>query len=224
MAFVGGSYGLTNLYKSAYAQEFPSTVKFAEAGSTQGYSGSVGFGYTLFKAMLFKVGVEALYPAQVKSSTGANSSGTPYVSLSNETFAIVPQANLEFFLKSTSTTRFYFGLGAGYAYANLKNTVSVTTAGTTALGISDYIEEGAGNALMYAGYAGFEFGLVDNIDLATELGYRSLLVKSYTSSRDTRAPHEQVSKGSVLKNADGTNRTTDLGGAWVGLTLRFWIK
>lgn len=222
--YIRGSYGLNKLQKQAYKPGFPASVDFPDHGGVnQAYSADFGFSLTTKNAFNIKLGVELLYPQLSKEVSGVNASGTQLLSVTSEVYSVIPQLNLEVFLEKTPKWRWFAGGGVGYAVATIKNTVSMTASGTSSLGVSDYIEEGTGWGLMSQLFTGIEFPFFDNVALSLEAGYRILTVSQYSSNRDSTTALGGVAKGNTLRNVDGTDRSTDLGGPWASATLRLYI-
>jgi hypothetical protein len=223
--YLRGTYGFTKLQEMAYQSGFPTTVVFDSSGSAStAYSGEFGLAFTSPHAMTFRLGVELLSPAQQTGVQGKDSTGTTLLSLDSQVYSIIPQANFEFFVKKGATWRWYFGGGAGYAVTTFKNTVTMTSAGQTALGVGNYIEEGTGWGIMGQAITGYEFSIFDTVSLSFDLGYRYLVVNNYTANRDYVAPAGTFTTGNPVKNVDGSARSTDLSGFFAGATFRFYIN
>jgi hypothetical protein len=223
--YLRGTFGTNSLQRNAYAPGMPTTVSFSGAnGVSQQYSGEFGVLLIPRPTFALRIGVELLSPAATMGAGGVSSSGTPLFSLDSQVFSVIPQGNLEIFFKKTASARFYAGGGGGYAVTTLKNTYTMTPAGTTALGVQSYIEEASAFGLMGQVFTGFEFSFFDNIGLAFDIGYRYLVVNNYTANRNATTAIGAVTTGGTIKNNDGTNRSTDLSGLIAGIALRIYFN
>lgn len=225
--YLRGTYGYTNLQGYGYQPSFPPSVAFpGGAGATnasQSYSGEIGIAYTTPKACTLRFGVELLYPAQLTGVVGTNAAGAALFSLTSQVYSVIPQVNLEYFVKKGANARVYVGGGTGYAVTTLKNTVSMTPQGNTTLGITDYIEEATGWGIMGQGFTGVEFAFFDNVATSFDVGYRYLVVNNYTTNRGFQSPAGNFASGNPLKNFDGSGRYTDLGGLFATINFRIYI-
>jgi hypothetical protein len=220
-AYIRGEFGLNKLQKNGYAPGFPSNVDFPNSdGVNQNYSGEFGFAWTT--GITTRLGVELLYPQLTKDLEG-RVGGVDMLSVTSQVYAVIPQINFEIPMKRSDTVRFYFGGGAGYALATLKNTVTMTPAGTAFTGVTDYIEEGSGFGLMGQGFVGFEFAFFDNVGMSFDGGYRYLVINNYTSNRSANTVRGRIETGNPIRNVDGTNRVTDLSGPWAAATFRIYF-
>jgi hypothetical protein len=224
--YLRGTGGFCNLQRGAYAPGFPSSVVFNDSNSTTySYSAELGFAYTSPKAYTLRVGVELLYPNSSASTTGYNSSNAALFNLSSKMYSVIPQANVEIFLKKKPNYRIYLGLGGGYALTTFTNTVTMTAAGSSAYGEGSYTESASGNGIMGQGYLGLEFPAFDNVAFSFDLGYRYLKVSGYTANGGyTSLNGTTTTTGGAVVNADGTARTTDLGGASGAFNLRIYFN
>jgi hypothetical protein len=132
-------------------------------------------------------------------------------------------ASAEFPIWKSNSSRLQLGGGLGYAFVYLDQTYKMTAAGTSALGVSDYIEKASTQTLAWKLFLSGETELVDTTTLTLEFGYRSVKVGALQSSKDTTAIVGSEPQGSDLKNMDGTNRAFDLGGAYGSLLFRFYL-
>ncbi len=220
--YLKGSLGMTMLQKTAYQTGFQPTVLFnGNDGVNTAYSGEAGLAFTSPRNFTLRLGVELFYPSLTKDLDGADSSGNKLLTITSQVYAVIPQVNLEFFVKQGAKYHYYIGGGAGYAITTLKNTVTISSA---SVGVSDFIEEGSGWALMGQGYAGVEFAFFDSVGFSFDAGYRYLFVDNYKSNRDSVTPTGTYYKGNQIKNYDGTNRATNLSGPWVSGTFRIYFN
>jgi hypothetical protein len=132
-------------------------------------------------------------------------------------------ASAEFPIWKSPSSRLQLGGGLGYAFVYLDQTYTMTSAGTSALGVSDYIEKASTQTLAWKLFLSAETELVDTTTITLEVGYRSVKVGAIQSSKDTEAIVGSEPKGSDLKNMDGSNRAFDLGGAYGSVLFRFYL-
>jgi hypothetical protein len=216
--------GLNSLQRNAYAPGEPNTVSFTDNnGVNSQISVEIGVAFTKPKAFTTRFGVEVLYPYTASGVTGKNSGGAPLFSLNSQIYSIIPQLNFEYFVKQKDNWRIYLGGGAGYALTTLQNSYTMTPQGQSTLGVGSYSEVATGTSIMGQGFLGFEFLAFDNVTLAFDMGYRYLDVNNYTASGGFASPQGQVAQGAPIKNADGTNRDTNLSGGFASVNFRFYF-
>ena len=216
--YLRGTFGTSNLQREAYQPGVPSSVSFSSSsGVSQGFSGEIGVLIIPSPSFAWRFGVEVINPQGTTGAGGLSATGTPLFSVDSQVYSIVPQGNIEIFLKKSPTWRYYVGGGAGYAVTTFKNTYTMTSAGVAQLGVQNYIEEASGFGLMGQGFTGFEFSFFDNVGLSLDIGYRYLVVNNYTSNRNVITPIGTLSTGGAIKNNDGSNRITDLSGFFLPL-------
>lgn len=195
-----------------------------EAKTDYSYSGEIGMLFGMGESVRVRLGVELIQHFPIKDATGTNASGTERFQLESSTTVFNPNVAFEMTYAAAGNTRYFFELGAGYADVTVEN--RYTMAATSDLGIGDYNEK-----LTALGYSGtFAFGLetlfVDNTTFSLVAGYRYLPVPElkYKGDAITAQSPSGVAKGDVAKNHDGSNRSLDLSGIFVGLSLRFYLN
>jgi hypothetical protein len=221
-SYVRGTGGLSSLQREAYAGGMPSNISFNDNNqTTEAFSGEIGFSYTNPSVATFRLGVELLYPYVPGGSTGSTGTLSQFT-LATQAYSIIPQVNAEIFLKKKPTYRIYLGLGSGYALTTIKNTYTMTSG--SSLGLNNYIEQGTGSGIMGQGYLGIEFPAFDNVSFSFDVGYRYLVVNNFTASGGYTSPLGTFNQGSPIVNADGSNRSVNLGGVFAAVNLRFYFN
>ncbi len=223
--YLRGGFGLNNLQKYAYQPGFPTSVTFADSdGVNQTYSAEFGFSFITGK-LCTRLGVELLYPQLTSGLSGKNASGTQLLSITSQVYSLVPKIDFEFAFKETPTSKVYGGIGAGYAMTTIKNSVTMTAAGSAAFpGVTDYIEEGSGSGYLGEVFFGFEWAFFDNVGFSLDAGYRYLINSSYNSNRNTTTVSKTETTGAQIMNADNTARTTSLSGPFAAGTFRIYFR
>jgi hypothetical protein len=223
--YLRASGGPTTLQRGAYSAGFPNSITFNDTNAPSTvYSAEIGLAFTNPNVYNFRLGVEGLYPYASGGSTGANG-GTPEFTINSLTYAIIPQANFELFLKKKPNFRFYLGAGGGYAITSFDNNITMTPQGTTTYGVSNYSELASGTGIMGQGYLGMEFPAFDNIGFSFDVGYRYLVIPSFTASQSyTNLSGKIISQGSTITNADGSTRSLNLSGVFGAVSFRFYFN
>lgn len=186
------------------------------------FSGEFGFVYAT-KYMNIRFGLEVIKPSDIKDAAGKSSTDSEYYSMTSEISAMVPKIVFEFNLWQKNTSRVSLLAGIGYASLVARNSYTMTSAGTTALGVSEFYEDLRGNAATYEGGVTYERLFSDTTTFVLELGYRSLLFSEVRHNRDATTFQGSVTKNDIAKNMDGSNRELDLTNYYGGIGLRFWI-
>ena len=222
--YLRGTYGTSNLQRNGYGPGFPSSVNYPDSSPvSQGYSAEFGFAFTSPKFCNVRIGVELLNPAGTTAATGTNAAGTALFKMTEQVYSVIPQGNVEIFLKKFQGSRLYLGLGGGYAVTTIQNSYTMTATGTSTFNLGNYIEEGTGWGVMGQGYLGYEFSAFDSVSMSFDVGYRTLTVSNFTSNRNFTAPYGQINTGNPIINYTGGNRYVDLGGYFAGLNFRFYF-
>ncbi len=218
--YFGGGYGLSNVSDHAFAMSSGSGVQTDQVVGSN-YSGELG---VLFGSQRFQLRVGGEYLlAKALEGVNGSSGATPYFTMSSKITALIPKASIEIPVWKRLESRISLGGGAGMASVSLEQSYTMTSAGATALGVSDYIEKGEASVTMWNAYLIGETLLVDTTTVALEMGYRSLKVGSLTSQKATSAITGGQSSGGTLLNGDGSARSFDFGGAYVNLYFRFYL-
>lgn len=219
--YFGGSFGPSNLSDGAFSLSGGTDVT-TDRIVRSNYSGEIGFTLTSNSGGLRFSG-EYLLGQTLTGVVGTHSSGTKYYDLNSKISAFVPMVLAEAPIWKGLESRAMIGGGLGYAFVSLDQEYTMTAAGTTALGVSDYIEKASTQALAWRVYTSFETLFVDTTTISFELGFRSIKVGSLQSLKDAAAISGVQTKGSDLRNMDGSNRAFDLGGAYASVLFRFYL-
>ena len=220
--YVGGTYGLSAVGDMAYGGSSGNGGVTTDQKVSANASGEVGFMIPTSKFNI-KFGVEFLAPRTLSGINGSSSSGTALFTLDSTVYAVIPMINFEYLAHQTPDSHFLIGLGGGMAYVTLENNYTMTTAGTTATGVGNTDEKGTGQAPVVQGYLGYETLITDNATLAFDIGYRYAPVSTINSTQNISAPAGTEVSGQPLVNMDGSNRSLNLSGPFVGLSFRFYI-
>lgn len=218
--YFGGGYGISNVSDHAFAMSSGSGVS-TDQSVRSNYSGELGIVLAVEQLQL-RIGGEYLFAKTLEGVNG-RSGATPYFTLNSKVSALIPKASLEYPIWKKIETRLSLGGGAGMASVSLEQNYTMTAAGSTALGVGDYLEKGSASVLMWNAYLLAETLLVDTTTVAFELGYRSLKVGSLESQKATTAITGSQTQGSLLLNGEGSARSFDLGGAYMNIYFRFYL-
>lgn len=219
--YFGGSFGLSNLGDYAFGQSAGNGVTTDQAVRTN-YSGEFGLVLTGARGGI-RLSGEYLLGKALAGVKGLDAAGATYYEMDSKVSAFVPMISAEAPIWKQPESRVLLGGGLGYAFVSLDQEYRMTPAGTTALGVSDYIEKSSTQALAWRLYISGETTFVDTTTLTLEAGYRSIKVGSLQSKKDTTAISGVQTVGSDVKNMDGSNRAFDLGGAYMSLLFRFYL-
>jgi hypothetical protein len=219
--YVGGTFGGSNVSDSAFGTSSGTgTVNDKKVQTTT--SGEAGL-FMAFAKFNFRLGVEYLMPRELKGITGTNAAGTTLYSLDSSIGSLVPSASIELLPYKGQNTRALIGLGYGVAITSFDNQYTMTTAGKTALGVSDFKESATAVSPLIETYAGFEFLFADAVTATILGGYRWCNAQTFKSTEDVTAISGTQKKGDDVINMDGGPRSMDLSGAFVGINFRFYL-
>lgn len=224
-AYLRATGGLSNLAQNAFKESIgdddtvDGTVKYF-------YSGEIGFMAALHSNLNVRIGAELLQHRPVSDAKGTSEAGDELYMLNSSVSAFIPNLTLEYTLPPTGNVRMYLLAGVGYADVTVENRFAMSTAGSAAYGVSDFNELMQGTATSYHLGTGIEFLFTDNVTCAMDIGYRMLQVANLKYKGDVNsilAP-AGAAKGDPVLNADGSNRTLNLGGIQVGIGFRFYLN
>lgn len=222
-AFFRGTGGLSAVDQDAFDKSSGAATSLSSEKSSFNYGVELGFLLKIHETLNLRLGAEILQ-AKVSEVKGKNASGTELFTLESDIFAFNPMANLEFAWGASETSRFIGYLGFGLASVRLDNKYEMTTTGTSELSQNSFTEKSEGSFVNGVVGVGWEGLFVDNVTAMVDVGYRFLDVNKLKHSADNPVMGGgTASKGSEVTNADGSQRTFDLGGPYIGLSFRFYI-
>lgn len=220
--YFGGTIGTSELSKQPWGDSSGATTSTDQSVKLN-YSGEFGV-LAASQKVNFRAGIEFLQPQKLSDIKGTSTVDQKHLfNLSSNTRAIIPKATFEFVVWKTNTSAFMFGGGVGYAMVTMENQYQITTDGTSALGVSSYVEKASGNAVQGEGFVGYEFAFSDNVTLFTNLGYRYLMVSELKHENAAAAIGGAVTKGSKVLKQNGENRTLDLSAGQAAIQFRFYF-
>lgn len=180
-------------------------------------SGEFGLLMGLGPAAGLRFGFEILRPTGM-SETAVNAGGERLYDLKSRLLVINPNLQVEYYFKRHPQRRFLFMVGTGYGEVSLSNEFVMTSTGESQLGAS-FSEKSSVRTVNASMALGFETLLTNTVTLAGEFGYRYFPVTGLKLT----APSRDVSEGSDVLNDDGSPRKFNLGGLYLGVSLRFFI-
>ncbi|MEQ1875026.1 MAG: hypothetical protein ABL958_00175 [Bdellovibrionia bacterium] len=220
-----GTAGLSGLKKTAFESSGGQNLTFSDQPNYN-YTAEFGLLFSVSR-MNVRMGLELFRPNAATGVEAKDASDVTLYTLNSTVIGYGGVMNLEFNMIEGDKSRLFFSGGGGYFTTSLKNEYAFTTAGNSAYPtVPNYVEEGSGYSFMGQASFGYEFHLSDTTTTVFDAGYRYMLVNSLKHSRDAVTlldPATPVTSGSNMKNRDGSDRTLDLSGIWVGLSLRIYI-
>lgn len=216
-----GTYGTSSVADSPYAGSSGNDVSVDKSVSSN-YSGELGFTAS-GTFMALRIGAEYLMPRHYSDIYGTDTSGTRLFTLDSKLVGVIPNASVEFFPYSNSTSRVIMGAGYGIAYVSLDNTYTMTTDGETKFGFGSFIESSSTRVDMFQAYVGYEILFTDTVTATVDLGYRRLLVPELKATKSGQTIVGSIQENDIMTNHDGSNRTANMSGPFVGLAFKFYI-
>jgi hypothetical protein len=189
------------------------------------FSGEIGFLLRFKDRVTFRAGMELLQTKPLKEIAGKNAAGTTTLfNLTSEVLILHPTGTFEFNIAPDTDSRTFLFLGAGVADITVDNEFALTTDGETNFGITSFTEKMEAYGLSYHGGIGYETLMADTVTVSFELGYRYLPINELKFKSDvTTIAQGAVTKGTVVRNADGGKRSLDMSGVYVSMGFRFYI-
>ena len=220
--YVRGAYGASLVGGDAYANSSGAGT-VTDLTIQSNYSGEFGALFGLGGVNLRFAG-ELLIPATLGSVTGSSSSGgATMFTLDSKLRAVLGMASLEIVLSRGANWKLLAIGGGGYGWVTLDNKYTMTAAGTSASGLSDFTESAAGSAPAAEAALAAEFLFTDAVTIAIDAGYRYMRVNNMASTSAQTTFVGSKKGGDSLVNGDGSARSLDLGGPFAGLSLRFYL-
>lgn len=221
-AYVRGTYGPT--FENTLNSQSSGNNVSLDSKHLYNLSGEFGFIYAS-PWVNVRFGLEVLKPRDIENETGRNASGTELYSMTSEVSVMIPKFALEMNVYHLDTARVYVSAGAGYANLAARNSYTMTSAGTSAFGMTEFYEDLRGGAMAFEGTVAYERLLTDSTTFVLEGGYRNMRFNDIKHNRDvTTISQGAVVKGDQAKTMDGSPRALNLSNWYAGLALRFWIK
>ena len=222
-AYFRGTGGMSAVEQSAFDKSSGTDTTLSSEKSSFNYGAELGFLFKIHESLNFRVGAEILQ-AKVSDVKGTNSSGAERFTLESDIFAFNPMVNVEYVWGTGENSRFVGYFGFGYASVRLDNKYEMTATGATELSQNTFTEKSDGSFINGVVGIGWEGLFVDNTTVMLDAGYRFLDVNKLKHSADNPVMGGgTAAKGSEVTNADGSQRTFDLGGPYIGLSFRFYI-
>ncbi len=195
-----------------------------DKGVVHHLSGEFGILYVASPTLNVRLAGEIIQAGSV-DAVGSNAAGTKLMDLRSEVHAINPNVTFEFIYAQQAQLRFLAYLGAGMASVTMDNSYTMTADGTSLYGNGDTVEKAQASSISYHGGLGFEVLMADTTTFQMDLGYRHLQVKDLKHKGDGIViPNTNVSKGQPVLNYEGSKRSFDMSGLYVGASFRFYIK
>ena len=217
-AYFKGTAGVQDSAKTAFGSSSGTNTRFDDEVDYN-FSGEFGFVWNMSEKLVVRLAGEFV---QTKNEeiVGTNTGGTKIMDIESSAKAFNPQLIFEYVFSQVGTLRYFAYVGAGYAQATVTNSYTNNTSGT---GDTEYKEVVTGNELSYVAGVGAEFSLFDNATMVLDAGYRMLEVSSLSHEDTVNTVNGTRQKGSTALNNDGSERSVNLDGAFVGLAFRFYI-
>lgn len=219
-----GTFGSSAVNDSAFGNSSGSGIT-SEGNVRTNLSGEFGVVFSSQNLGL-RLGAEILMPRNVMGAVGKDAGGTEMYELNSKILAFMPTANLEMYVPTSPESRIVFGAGIGFTSVSVDNEYRLTAAGNTAFngqGITDHTESGSARTTTAQAFIGYETLFTDTVTATFDAGYRYAPVNGLKSSKDVTTFTGTYAKDADLKNHDGSDRSMNLGGPYVGMTFKFYI-
>lgn len=226
-AYFRGTGGLSHVGNEAFIHS-SGNQSVMDAEVDYNFSGEIGLVVALMEQLRAKMGLELLQTKSLET-TATDINGMELFTLTSDVFVMNPTFTLEYAHYSSSGLRFFTYAGIGWANVTLENKYDMTALGSGIYGgVTDYTEKSGTERFSYHLGIGLETHFSDTSTFVFDVGYRLLSVDGlkYKSSESTingATPPVPVNKGDPVRNMDGTARTFDLGGFYIGLGFRFYL-
>lgn len=223
-AYFRGTVGSSAIQKTAF-ENSGGEGAIVDDQANYNFSGEFGLAITFSKASI-RIGVEGLAPSSLQDVPAKNAAGDELYTMRSESAILNPKLSFDIHLRQWTTSRLYMTMGASYPKISMQNAYTLTEDGNAAYpGVANYFEEGIEQTTAYEGGFGFETLMTDTTTFTIEAGYRRMIFENMKHNRNiTNFAGEVISKKDPVLNTDGTARTLDFSGPYVGIAFRFYIK
>jgi hypothetical protein len=224
-AYFRGTFGESNARDSAFYDTGGWATVFDEEVKSN-VSGEMGFTLNLGESFVFRGGVEGLQTRKLVTQGTLAYTQSSLFSLTSTVLAFHPNAALEYNFSTGPASRKYVYAGAGYATVRVKNEFSYTDLGYTYYGPGErnIKETWETTALSYFAGVGWEVFILDNVTVAMDAGYRIMPTSGYTYAYSGVANENfPVAKGEDVWTVSGAKPEIDMGGYYLGITIKFYL-
>lgn len=223
-AFIRGTGGTSGVNQDPFANS--SGVDTSVSGKiSYAYSGELGAVIGLGDSMNLRIGAEGIQHHPLKEAKGSSPTDVERFTMESSVFVFNPNLTLEFFAAHSGSLRYYGSVGVGYAMIDVENRYTMSPTNDLSVN-TDFNEKMYATSTSYQVAAGLETLFVDNVTFAADVGYRYLKAASLKYRGDVNnfvaAPGTALKDAEVL-NHDGSARSLDLSGFFVGVAFRFYL-
>lgn len=221
--FFKGSIGMTVLKDQAFKDSSGSaTVAFDKTVPFQ-FGGEFGIVFARpFGG--FRISLDLVSPRKLEGVTGSNSSGVSLMTFDSQITGFGPGGHLEFYLSQGKQSKTVLSIGASYLTVNVLNSYRLTADGNAAYpSIVDHTEETTGRGFSPMVSLGLEFSAFDNVTILADVGYRYLILDSFTFVREGTTFTGGMGAGTSAKNSLVQERLLSLSGVFTGIAFRFYF-
>lgn len=221
-AYLRGTGVMSKVGGDAFANSSGAATKTTDEVKYN-FGGEFGVLFAVSPSVNMRLGLELYQAKPLPSAKGKSAAGAEWFDLKSTVFSWAPVGTLEIVVQRGPSYRLFTYAGAGYADITMENAYTMTSAGSTALGVSSYTEKAAATSVFTFAGIGMETQFVDATTLSLDVGYRYFPVSKFTYKSDETTIQGAKAKGGTVVNNDGSTRGLDLGGITFSVALRFYI-
>ncbi len=221
-----GVGGLSQLGDQGFARAFdPDLIALSAPKARYNFGGELGTVFSLLPQVNLRLGLEVMQTKAAKEASGLSASDVELFELNSEVFVWHPNAMIEIMVHVQPRSRFLLLGGVGWSTAHLTNEFSMTSAGTAQLGKDSYSEKASQALMSWQAGAAMELHFTDTSTLHLEGGYREMVFSQLTHKLavDSLA-QDSMAKGDRLLNFDDSQRPLNMGGLYLALSFRFYVR
>ncbi len=221
-SYFKGTYASGLVGKSMFESSSGTGVTFDK---TADYNFSGEFGFLWARSfMVLRLGAEVIRTRSLQGTKGTDASDVELYKMNSDVNVFNPKVGVEFSFFRSSIARAFFGGSVGQATVTVQNSYAFTSAGNTTFNnLADFTEAGTQTVTSAEGLVGFECLFSDTTTFVFDAGYRSLKASALARKADVTTFDGAQTAGEPLKNSDGTQKTLDMSGLFVGLAFRFYL-
>ena len=221
--YIRGTGTWSQLGTAPYGSSSGGQTSFADKPKYH-MSGEFGFVWTPTDRIGLRLGLEAIMSQKQEGIEGKDSGGSVLMSLDSQVRVFNPNLTLELSFISEDKRKFFMFVGGGYSQVRVSNEYELTAAGQALYSLSDNYKESL-EGLAYSGHLGFgyEMHMVDTVSVLFELGYRHFIARELNHRDGIQTVNGNFSEGSVALKNNGDKRQLDMGGAFLGVSFRFYM-
>ena len=215
--YLRGSYASSSVGSDAFAKSSGAGTIFSKKVANQA-SGEFGL-FTSSGPLGLRLALEMLQPERIQGAIGSNTSGGS-LELDSVISSQIYKLGVEYSWFLSPESKYWMAVSVGQAKVGLRNTYR----NVVGYAVTDFVENSQETLIMGEIQFGYEHRFSADTTLMMDIGFRSMKAQRLRYTSDANSFLGAVTTGAAVANNDGSARTIDMSGVYVGMGLRFYIN